>query len=658
MQNQSHYPFMTCLWSCLILFFCSSSIHANSIFNIKNFSYSVHSKTAEVVNQTWYVAQVFDNGKYTILRRSAYLEKHPKSIDGLIKMLNQYGNIIEKAKSEVVYGTLEVNVLNKKEFFVKNSTEDLFNYLSALVFTLCEAEEVHKVQLNFPKTDMPSVKYSRKDLTGLGIIPLLDEQAPTVYQVKKGDTFYNLCKTLSSDCLVLKQNNYINPDEAILLKNTVLFICPSFKKLQLHVVQQGETLTKISEQTTTPTKTIFNLNQLDPNTLNSEQEILVVRPSNVPDDYTQKSIAQHSNIIFHTVKEGETLYAIGKKYGAPVKNIQETNDLNSVICPGQVLYIEKSTLDGSTSISTKTIPLNYDAVVHTVKKGETLYKISNDYDTNIDDIKSANAIDPINMPIDRKLIIKKLSSIYDKVINVEPIASGHPRPSTLGNKGGADTEERSSSFKKNDRYIPAPTSFTDISEKWFTHCHILGHVHQLLEKSFPLEYRSGLKTTITHSETGFRFITPIEQINADGTPKKDESIRWGSEGYIPPYDDNVDLTGMVSYYLKSLVTAKVGRYRVFLVSVTPEENVHLKTIPVESHFEGFKKTAKIPYVVRQQEFDEDKYHVQIAVYIFEKKEFESKPTLISAEKRKIPGTVHLDEIGFYKAIKEHFTLKP
>lgn len=103
--------------------------------------------------------------------------------------------------------------------------------------------------------------------------------------------------------------------------------------------------------------------------------------------------------VVHTVKPGESLYAIGKKYQVAPQGIIETNQLNGEkIRAGQKLVIpgaksrenpaakSVSAAEGETPGSPKT------PAIHKVKKGETLGAIAKKYGAEIEELKKINGL--------------------------------------------------------------------------------------------------------------------------------------------------------------------------------------------------------------------------------------------------------------------------
>ena len=98
---------------------------------------------------------------------------------------------------------------------------------------------------------------------------------------------------------------------------------------------------------------------------------------------------------YYTVKQGDTLWSIAKKYGITVLEIKEANGLvSSNIKLNQTLKIP--------IFSNKKSDNKY-----IVKKGDTLYKISKNYDVDINDIIKLNNLVNTTLQIGQTLEIPK-----------------------------------------------------------------------------------------------------------------------------------------------------------------------------------------------------------------------------------------------------------
>jgi len=92
------------------------------------------------------------------------------------------------------------------------------------------------------------------------------------------------------------------------------------------------------------------------------------------------------NWISHNIQEGDSLWALAKKYDTEVKIVKEINYLKSdVLTIGDDLLIPLSKTESNSFIP-------YE--LHIVSEGDTLWSISSLYNLNINDITRMNNIDP------------------------------------------------------------------------------------------------------------------------------------------------------------------------------------------------------------------------------------------------------------------------
>lgn len=80
----------------------------------------------------------------------------------------------------------------------------------------------------------------------------------------------------------------------------------------------------------------------------------------------------------YSVQKGDSLFKIGQKYGVAASYVQQTNGLKSaVIYPGQKLWVPDKKVN---------------AINYIVKKGDTLYKIAQQYGTTVQAIKHTTGL--------------------------------------------------------------------------------------------------------------------------------------------------------------------------------------------------------------------------------------------------------------------------
>jgi LysM repeat protein len=98
----------------------------------------------------------------------------------------------------------------------------------------------------------------------------------------------------------------------------------------------------------------------------------------------------------YTVKKGDSLWSISRRYNLPINELYEANGLNqqSVLRIGQQIQIP---VEGSSAAINTVSPdtyqptsFNQGSTDYTVKRGDTLSKIANQFDTSVRAIKAAN----------------------------------------------------------------------------------------------------------------------------------------------------------------------------------------------------------------------------------------------------------------------------
>ena len=109
------------------------------------------------------------------------------------------------------------------------------------------------------------------------------------------------------------------------------------------------------------------------------------------------------NNSFYTVKSGDSLYAIARKYNTTVDILKQINNLSSnILSVGQVLKIPSIYEDVD------------DYFLYTVKSGDSLYAIARKYNTTVDKIKEINNLTGNNLSIGQVLRIPSSSTNNDK----------------------------------------------------------------------------------------------------------------------------------------------------------------------------------------------------------------------------------------------------
>ncbi len=145
----------------------------------------------------------------------------------------------------------------------------------------------------------------------------------------------------------------------------------------IHQVQRGETLTEIAARYGVSVEQLIELNNLrEGNRLYANQR-LVIKPATTDD----------ARARMYVVKKGDTLFRIARKFGTSVAAIQRVNNLRgSLIYVGQRLKIPSKSSNGNHGKKPS------QAIVHIVRRGETLSSIARRYGVTVRQIKKLNGL--------------------------------------------------------------------------------------------------------------------------------------------------------------------------------------------------------------------------------------------------------------------------
>ena len=221
-----------------------------------------------------------------------------------------------------------------------------------------------------------------------------------LYTVKKGDTLYSIANRFNTTVQALKSLNNLTSN--ILTIGQTLKIPTSEENTQTtYTVKSGDTLYSIANRFNTTVQAIKSLNNLTSNTLTIGQILKIpTTDNNLPEEGTDE----------YTIQSGDSLYSIAQKFNTTVNDLIEYNQLaTTIIQPGQVLKIPKVT---STNI------------VYTVKKGDTLYSIANNYGVSVDAIKKLNNLTSNILSIGQQLYIPKDSVVEETDFVVYEVKPG------------------------------------------------------------------------------------------------------------------------------------------------------------------------------------------------------------------------------------------
>lgn len=157
------------------------------------------------------------------------------------------------------------------------------------------------------------------------------EEEENIYIVKKGDSLYSIANKYNTTVEELKRINNLTSN--ILSIGQILKL-PSDKASDVeneentisYTVQKGDSLYSIARKYDTTIDRIKDLNNLTTNLLSIGQVLLIPTDTNLETTYT--------------VKKGDSLYSIAKKYNTTVDRLKQLNNLTSnLLSIGQILIV-------------------------------------------------------------------------------------------------------------------------------------------------------------------------------------------------------------------------------------------------------------------------------------------------------------------------------
>lgn len=183
----------------------------------------------------------------------------------------------------------------------------------------------------------------------------------------------------------------------------------------LHQVNEGETLFAISQR--------YKVSMDDLQELNQKLDLKQLSIGDTLRIPLFPHLAQGEKVR-HRVEEGQTLFAIARKYGVGINDLRAWNALGGQsIAIGQelIVYLDAPADNATTSA--------FDAnkyELHTVKEGETLYAIARAYDVAVDELRKRNRLEGESIRFGQTLIIRE--KVLAEITPVVPVVEVSPPP--------------------------------------------------------------------------------------------------------------------------------------------------------------------------------------------------------------------------------------
>lgn len=203
------------------------------------------------------------------------------------------------------------------------------------------------------------------------------------YTVKKGDTLYSISKKQNIPIdTIIKLNNLTSSNLQVGQQLKLKIDSNNSSSENQYTVQRGDTLYSIALKNNTTVDKLRELNNLSTNTLTIGQ--ILVLP-------TDTDIEEYDIYI---VKKGDSLWSISRKFNIDVNDLIELNNLKdltlqinqSILVPKQIENIETDT--------------------YIVKKGDTLWSISNELNIPVQTLKDLNNLNSNLLQVGQQLKTK------------------------------------------------------------------------------------------------------------------------------------------------------------------------------------------------------------------------------------------------------------
>ena len=235
------------------------------------------------------------------------------------------------------------------------------------------------------------------------------EVSPTInyHTVRTGDSLSKIAERYGITLRQLKQWNNLKSNVAVKGKrlrvsspSAVASSTAASTSTVQYTVKRGDTLSTIAERYGVTMRSIRQRNNLKSSTVFIGQKLKITSTaSNI------QVVAQKPTV--HVVKRGEFLSSISKKYNISINALKQLNGLTSnKIYVGQKLKLTSSSQTVSQSTSTQASK----PTVHTVKRGEFLGSIAEEYNVSIATLKKLNGLKSNNIYVGQKLKLTNTGS--------------------------------------------------------------------------------------------------------------------------------------------------------------------------------------------------------------------------------------------------------
>ncbi|MEW5922607.1 MAG: LysM peptidoglycan-binding domain-containing protein [Candidatus Zixiibacteriota bacterium] len=247
--------------------------------------------------------------------------------------------------------------------------------------------------------------YRDKFLASYDKIPSSKETSFVRHEIRRGETISSIASKYGVSQYAILEANNLSSRSKIFAGKSLIVPVPNDREYtrqskpeysaegNVYSVRSGDTVWDIARAFGTTPEKIRQLNGLDRNSRIYVGQKLVIFSDGGSSTYSQKQ--DNSKTETYTVKKGDTLWEIARKYGMTTGELRSLNGMgrNSQIYPGQKLAVRDGASGGSYTI-------------YTVKRGDTLSGIASLFNTTVSRIMAWNNVSsPEKLRVGAKLKI-------------------------------------------------------------------------------------------------------------------------------------------------------------------------------------------------------------------------------------------------------------
>jgi len=209
-----------------------------------------------------------------------------------------------------------------------------------------------------------------------------------IYTVKRGDSLWNIARDFDTTVDAIIDLN--NLGTTALSVGQTLKIPQKTESSLTYTVKSGDSLWKIANSFGVTVDSIIQTNNLSSTTLSIGQQLIIPGASTTP----EPTPPEDNETQLYVVKSGDSLWSIARQFNTTVSEIRAANNLTSdVLSIGQLLRIPGNNNSGS------------NGTIYYVKSGDSLWKIANQFNTTVDEIRRLNGLTSNVLQIGQQLII-------------------------------------------------------------------------------------------------------------------------------------------------------------------------------------------------------------------------------------------------------------